>query len=449
MLDHASWPARHYAEQGGFEQSGWQYLLVVVVVYALEAVVVAWLWSEFWFCIPDIARRIGKWAARSGSFQSMKSTERALAGFDRACGRLRLLSGITRSRGPEPRDADFAGDGARGLVRLCRFLARGVFGAVGALAKLAKRSVSFMVRPWGLLLLTASVATVYPHAISGALAAFNDLARDVVWTNQFFTNVVTIVGVVVAVGVVVLKGLLSDRISARRHVQEGRNRQALESIAPLSEPFGRIGYFGMNELESACDRVAWQLDLAEDWINGRVGRTLAVDPDEYHLACGSDCPDRYEPNVGAGRVFRSVELDGAFEQIDEICGKLNPLAAWGRELSRVCSYRERFAMVPARYHGESLAEYVRSGLHFISDGEVEKVRIRWQHSCPTDLIEDDPDLSAEYIWAERRKYLDSLAADYRDLTWDTLGRLRFCEEMAEIAWRANGLRGDLFARFAR
>jgi hypothetical protein len=106
-------------------------------------------------------------------------------------------------------------------------------------------------------------------------------------------------------------------------------------------------------------------------------------------------------------------------------------------------------MVRARYSGESLAEYVRSGLFFVSDGELKKVRIRWQHSCPTALIGADPGFPAEYVRTERKQYLDRLAADYRDLTWYALGRLRFCEEMADIAWRANGPRGDLFAKFGK
>jgi hypothetical protein len=303
VLDLASWPARRIAEQHGLEQSGWQYLVVVAVVYAFGAILAAWLWFEFWLHVPGLARRIGKWAARSGSMQSMKSTECALAGFDSVCGRLRLLSGITRSTGPEPRDASLPGDGARGWVRLGRFFARGVFGGVGALAKLPRRFAFFLVRPWGLLLLTASVATVYPDAISGALAAVSDLARDAVWTNQFLTNVVTIVGVLVAVGVVVLKGFLSDRVAARRHVQEARNRQALESIAPLSEPFGRISYFGMKELESVCAQVERQLMLAEDWVNGRASRIRTVDPDEDHLTCGYGCPS--DTNRALGRVVSS------------------------------------------------------------------------------------------------------------------------------------------------
>lgn len=448
LLDIASWPVRHFAEQNGYDQTGWQYLAAVFILYMLQAVILAWMWYDFWFHLPSLARRIGKWATRSGSIQSMKSTERSVAEFEQICGRLRLFSGISRSRKREQHYEGVPRDGVGRWTRFARLITREIFDTADGFAKFVVASIRFLVRPWGLLFLAASVTTVYPDAIPDALETVGKFLGDVPWTNQYVTNIAAIVGVFVAVGIVILKGFLSDRVSARRHVQEARNRQALESIVPLCAPLTTISYRGMMELESVCRQVKWQLEDAERWINRKVKPGEFARDDQEHLSCDSDCPERYKQSAEPGRTYRSIELAESFEKLDQVCEKQNPLDTWTRELGRLCSYREQSTMFWLKYKS-SLRESVEGGLFFLVEGRVKRIRIDWQHGSSAMLASAAPGRSREYISNERKQNLEQLAEDYRDLMWETLRHLRLCEEMADIAWRANGPRADLWAKFGK
>lgn len=446
LLDVASWPMRHVSEKNDIGQDGLGYFVGILVLYMIEAGTAAFLWNALWRHIGRSARRLGRWMTRSGTARSMRSVERTTAQIEQVCFQLQRLSGTSGPEIEDPLRAKVPSDGARRWVLLSRFLVRSSFGALSSLVTLMENVVRFALSLWGFTFVLASVATVYPDSIVAAVTWSVDKIGDIEWTHQLVTNIVTVVGVAVAVGVVLLKGLLSDRITARKRAQDFRNQKALESIAPICAPLAKLCNEAMVEFDRACSQAEYQVFQAERWIKRRTKpggsgvpccsssqfpRSIGFSND--HLDCDADCPERRASSRSPAPTYLSGGIVEALQEIERICDRGNPFSEWRSEVYRISTFRERLCIADLGLFrdGSSLADRIKRDLYFLGEDVPKRIRIRWQHGRSRDILDAGPDEPSPEI----ERQLNELAADYSMHMWDTLENLRLYREVAAFSWR--------------
>lgn len=438
VLDVASWPARWFAAALEVRLTGWEYLALVVFIFVVEAGIVANFWNRLWWLLGMKARAVGRWSSRTGNLESMRLAEKNTARIQSICEWIRRLM-MPR---PSPRESILSGGEVPGLLvargaRVAQFMTRNLIDLFASVVSLLMKCALFIFSRWGTAALLLGVATVYPSAIPNAVGAAVSNLDGLDWNHQLITNLIAITGVVVAVGAVLVKGLLSDKITARRHVQEGRSKAALESLVPLADLLGWLSYYGSQELELVSMRLGWQMYIAEKWINEEVSERDTGLFDEHHLRCGVDCTD----GLGKGRKPTRPEFPEkvaeVMEKIDLACEKSNPFHLWRREIARLSSNHE-WSFLHGFVSDKSLVDLVKRDLRFLEKDRFEKVRIAWQHDRPPGGVDE-----------ERSFQLERLASDYREFMWDTLEKLRVYKELSAYSWRINRPRAGGLAKVTK